>query len=73
MSGAGPPRRAFALSVVAMVVAGTVLACGGKSDREHTSTIVRGTYGDPTPIVACDGDASDGDASDGGADARDGC
>ena len=28
-------------------------ACSASSEGEHTATVVRGTYGDPNPIVAC--------------------
>lgn len=55
------------------------LACSGSTEREHTATVVRGTYGAPSPIVACGaggdgdggGDAPAGDAS--GDAGPDGC
>jgi hypothetical protein len=56
------------MGIFALAASLALVACAGKSSEgEHTSTIVRGTYGDPNPIVpACE----DAGASDAG---KDGC
>jgi hypothetical protein len=64
------------LILAASACAAPLLACGGSTESEHTATIVRGTYGDPNPIVPC-GDPGDGAAEASAPDAsdadRDGC